>query len=102
MNKFKKSEDSDSLNRIMRNISTDVNKEVNDYFREMLRNNYKEVHRDFSETKKCGLCQKIFSDKPFENMSSDGESLLIKIELYGRNLILCRDCSSKLYQWLNK
>ena len=102
MNKFRKSNDYDSINRIMSNISEDTCKEVNSYFREMLRNSYKEVSENTLQYKRCGLCKQVFSDRPFENMSADGESLLIKIELFGEEMILCKKCSSKLYQWLNQ
>lgn len=96
MNKFKKSEDSDSINRITRVAIEETNK----YFKEVVYAEYK--YNDCKNyNKKCNVCGNVFSDRPFENINGAGETLLGKIELFDEEYILCRKCSSELYKWMH-
>lgn len=102
MNKFKKCEDKDSLDRIMRSCLSDIEKEeLNTYFRDMLKSTYNHVYyKDNNDYKKCDVCNQIFSNKPFENINAAGESLLSTIEIFDTKLIVCPKCTSSLNNWI--
>jgi len=104
MNKFKKCEDKDSLDRIMRSCLSDIEKEeLNTYFRDMLKSTYNHVYyKDNNDYKKCDVCNQIFSNKPFENKNAAGESLLSTIEIFDTKLVLCRNCTLSLSNWISE
>lgn len=103
MNKFKKCEDKDSIDRLMQVASSECKKEIDVYFKEMLKSSYNHVYyKDTNDYCKCDVCGKIYSNKPFENINAVGESLLSTIEIFDTKLRLCRNCTSSLSNWISE